>query len=98
LKKRGLDSSTEVSLKGEVTVVLAPVDNRANQLQDELAQKDNVLRLLTKLRDDGVARSRAVRMLSNMLQASSNANQQSTSKSEIYRIALTIPWPGNIES
>lgn len=95
LQKRDLKSSQDASannLKGEVTVVLAPVGNSLSKQDAELATEARMLQLLTKLRDDGVTRSEAVRLVVEMLQDSVDASKSPISKSEVYRVALTIPW------
>ena len=70
----------ENRIRGEFTIVLGPFQGVALSAADI---ESNIKDSLRSLKDDGVARSEAVKLTVQMLDQP---------KSAVYKIALSIPW------
>lgn len=71
-------SKKQQRIKGEFTVILGPV------AKDQSRSGDSCAGDLARMRDDGVRRSEAVKLLTD--------SYGSLTKSDIYKLALEIPW------
>lgn len=89
-------SEKNIRIRGEFTVVLGPINkHRQKGIENDIDSSPTIMvnSWLTQLRDDGVMRSEAVRLVVEIVQSDSRYSKtQFKWKSEVYKVALTIPW------
>lgn len=74
-----IDKSTRI--RGEFTIVLGPIDKLS--INNETSNNLAILEMLNKLHIDGLARSEAVKIVTEIMKFN---------KSLVYKLALTIDW------
>lgn len=70
-------------IKGEFTIVLGPIEEDNDSKDQLIEQKETIIEMLKKYKNDNISRSEAVKLLSD---------QTSIKKSYIYKLALEIDW------